>query len=119
MDNRQAEALLAVVAPCCPELSLDQVRSALDTTITNPAVARSLTAALAAGPEVVRSGAPPVVARLVGELRARGSTLQVRPAPPAGGPSGPSSGWGPPGSAHAVGPTNWPRPARCAAWCEW
>jgi len=53
------------------------VGAAVEATITNPAVARCLTAALAAGPEVVRAGAPPVVARLVGELRARGSTLPM------------------------------------------
>ncbi|MGH9267107.1 MAG: hypothetical protein ACRD0D_02915, partial [Acidimicrobiales bacterium] len=75
MGERQA--LVAVVAAACPELSLDEVGAAVEATITNPAVARSLTAALAAGPEVVRAGAPPVVARLVGELRARGPTLQV------------------------------------------
>lgn len=73
----ERRALVAVVAAACPELSLDEVGAAVEATITNPAVARSLTAALAGGPEVVRAGAPPVVARLVGELRARGSTLGV------------------------------------------
>lgn len=75
MGERQA--LVAVVAAACPELSLDQVGAAIEATITNPAVARCLTTALVAGPDVVHCGAPPVVARLVGELRARGSTLQV------------------------------------------
>lgn len=73
----ERRALVAVVAAACPELSLDEVGAAVEATITNPAVARSLAAALAAGPDVVRAGAPPVVARLVGELRARGSTLAV------------------------------------------
>lgn len=83
----ERRALVAVVAAACPELSLDQVGAALEATITNPAAARSLTAALAAGPEVVRAGAPPVVARLVGELRARGSSLAA-PACAACGRSG-------------------------------
>lgn len=73
----ERRALVAVVAAACPELSREQIDAALEATITNPALARSLAAALAAGPEVVRAGAPPVVARLVGELRARGSTLAV------------------------------------------
>jgi len=77
MGERLGDELVAVVATVCPELSLDEVGDAVEATITNPAVARSLAAALAAGPDVVRCGAPPVVARLVAQLRARGSTLQV------------------------------------------
>ncbi len=70
-------SIVAVVAAACPELSAGAVSAALDATITSPAVSRDLVVALAAGPDVVRAGAPPVVARLVGELRARGSVLPV------------------------------------------
>ena len=70
-------SIVAVVAAACPELSAGAVSAALDATITSPAVSHDLVVALAAGPDVVRAGAPPVVARLVGELRARGSVLPV------------------------------------------
>jgi len=69
--------LVAVVAAACPELSGEGVFAALDATITSPAVSRDLAVALAAGPDVLRAGAPPVVARLVDELRARGCVLPV------------------------------------------
>ncbi|MGH9155417.1 MAG: hypothetical protein ACRD1K_06165, partial [Acidimicrobiales bacterium] len=77
MGDRRAEAVVAVVAAACPELSLDQVRAAVEETITSPAVARHLSAATEAGPAVVAAGAPPVVGRLVAALRARGSVLGV------------------------------------------
>ncbi|MDQ3680179.1 MAG: hypothetical protein M3378_06485 [Actinomycetota bacterium] len=73
----RVEALVAVVGAACPEMADEQLRAALETTITSAAVARDLATALEAGPEVVRAGAPPVVGRLVGELRARGSSLPV------------------------------------------
>ncbi|MGP8206027.1 MAG: hypothetical protein ACLQVK_08225 [Acidimicrobiales bacterium] len=69
--------IAAVVATACPELSEDDIAGALGATITSPAVARDLAVALATGPSVLRAGAPPVVARLVAELRARGSVLPV------------------------------------------
>lgn len=66
----------ATLAACCPELSKDAIAAAVSATITSPAVARDLAAALAAGPEVLAAGAPPVVARLGVELRARGARLK-------------------------------------------
>lgn len=77
MSFGHSEELVAVVAQACPELSADVVGAALEATITNPAVARDLSIALAAGPEVVAAGAPPVVGRLVAQLRARGATLAL------------------------------------------
>jgi hypothetical protein len=48
---------------------------AVDAVTVTPAALRSLAAALAADPEALRCGAPPVVGRLVTELIARGSAL--------------------------------------------
>jgi len=66
-----------VVASACPELAVEQVTAAVKATITSSAVARDLVAALADGPGVLAGGAPPVVGRLVAELRSRGSVLAV------------------------------------------
>lgn len=71
------EAIAEVVASACPELTGDAISAAIEATVTNPAVARDLAKALADGPRVLHGGAPPVVGRLVGELRARGSVLPV------------------------------------------
>ena len=73
----RSETITAVVTAACPELSGDGIAGAIEATITSGAVGRDLAAALAAGPSVLRAGAPPVVGRLVGELRARGSVLPV------------------------------------------
>lgn len=48
---------------------------AVDAVLTHPAVTRSLAAALTADPAALLVGAPPVVGKLVGELRARGADL--------------------------------------------
>jgi hypothetical protein len=48
---------------------------AVDAVLTNPAVTRHLAAALTADPAALTVGAPPVVGKLVGELRARGADL--------------------------------------------
>jgi hypothetical protein len=69
------DMIVAVVAVACPELPADEIAAAVDATITSAAAARDLAAAVSEGPEVLAGGAPPVVARLVGELRARGSAL--------------------------------------------
>lgn len=66
----------ATLAACCPGLSKNAIAAAVSATITSPAVARDLAAALAAGPEVLAAGAPPVVARLGVELRARNARLK-------------------------------------------
>ena len=48
---------------------------AVDAVLTNPAVTQHLAAALAGDPAMLLLGAPPVVGKLVGELRARGADL--------------------------------------------
>jgi hypothetical protein len=73
----RVETITTVVTVACPELAAGDVAAAIEATITNPAAARSLATALADGPAILAAGAPPVVGRLVGELRARGSVLAV------------------------------------------
>jgi hypothetical protein len=73
----RVEVIATAVRAACPELSVGQVAAAIEATITSPAVARDLAKAFKLGPDVLAGGAPPVVARLVGELRARGSTVVV------------------------------------------
>jgi hypothetical protein len=68
-------AIAAVASSACPDLAAGDVTAAVTATVTSAAVARSLMAALTHGPAVLAAGAPPVVARLVGELRARGASL--------------------------------------------
>jgi hypothetical protein len=74
--SRRQQAL-AVVAAADPSLSSEQVTAAFDAVVTSPQTLRSLAAALAADPQALRVGAPPLVGRLVAELVARGSTTLV------------------------------------------
>ena len=69
--------IAAVVTAACPELTAGEVAAAIGAAITGGAAARDLAAALVDGPRVLTAGAPPVVARLVVELRSRGSVLPV------------------------------------------
>jgi hypothetical protein len=69
------DMIVAVVAAACPELSADDIAAGVDATTATAAAARDLAVALSEGPGVLAGGAPSVVARLVGELRARGSAL--------------------------------------------
>lgn len=67
-----------MVRVACPELTAHDVAASIDATLTSPAATRDLAAALAdGGPQVLAGGAPPVVARLVAELRLRGAGLPV------------------------------------------
>jgi hypothetical protein len=61
-------------------LPAGQVAAAADAVVTSPAVARELAAALAADPQALTLGAPPVAGRLAAELIARGSATLVPPA---------------------------------------
>jgi hypothetical protein len=54
--------------------------AAVDAVATSPAVLPELAAALAADPDMLRHGAPPVARRLGAELIARGSTTLTPPA---------------------------------------
>jgi len=58
-----------------PALSAELVSSAIDAVATNPWALPMLARALEAGPGALSTGAPPLVGRLVAELRARGSGL--------------------------------------------
>lgn len=62
------------VAEADPLLSSEAIRAALGV-LGYPAALRNLARALAPGPGALLAGAPPVVGRLVVELRARGSSL--------------------------------------------
>lgn len=73
MDGRAQ--LLAAVALADPALPASRAGAAVDAVLTHPAVARELTAALSADPHALRAGAPPVIGRLLAQLRAAGSTL--------------------------------------------
>ena len=72
-------ALIAQVAAADTALPLARVSEAFDAVVTGPAAARSLAAALAADPNALAVGAPPVVGRLVGELVTRGSGTLTAP----------------------------------------
>jgi len=63
------------VAAATPGLPMKVLSAALEAVAGHPAVIRSLAAALAADPDALMIGAPPVVGRLVAELRARGVDL--------------------------------------------
>jgi len=69
------DAIVAAVVSQCPGLSKEVVATAVKAAAASPAALRDLAAALAAGPEVLLAGAPPVVARLVAELQAKGAAL--------------------------------------------
>ncbi|WP_204079409.1 hypothetical protein [Mycobacterium riyadhense] len=58
-----------------PGVPMEVLRAALEAVASHPAVIRSLAAALAADRDALTVGAPPVVGRLVTELRARGVEL--------------------------------------------
>jgi hypothetical protein len=73
MDRR--EQILAAVAAADPALPAGRAAAAVDAAATNPAAAWTLAAALAADPHALSVGAPPVVGRLLTELRAVGSML--------------------------------------------
>ncbi len=73
MDRRGQ--ILAAVAAADPALPAVDASAAVDAVLTHPAVARQLAAALAADPAALEVGAPPVIGRLLAQLRAAGSTL--------------------------------------------
>jgi hypothetical protein len=60
-------------------LPASEAAAAVDAVATSPAVLRDLAAALAADPDMLRHGAPPVAGRLAAELIARGSATLVLP----------------------------------------
>ena len=77
MTDRAARLALVArrVREAAPDLDATLVEEAVATAATTAAALRDLAKALAPGPGALWAGAPPSVGRLVGELRARGSTL--------------------------------------------
>lgn len=76
--SRRDQVVAAVIA-AEPSLTPTLVAAAMDATITTGAALRHLADALAVDPDVLHSGAPPVVGRLVGALVAAGSTTLTLP----------------------------------------
>ena len=73
------DTLIRYVIAADRSLPAGEAAAAVDAVITSTAVLRELAGALAADPDMLRHGAPPVAGRLAAELIARGSTL-TRPA---------------------------------------
>ncbi len=67
------DALIRYVVTAEGSLPAGEAAAAVDAVATSPAVLRELAAALAAGPDMLAHGAPPVAGRLAAELIARGS----------------------------------------------
>jgi hypothetical protein len=69
------EQIIAMAAVAVPGMAPLAVRAAVNAVATSPQAVRDLAAALSTGPEALQLGAPPVVGRLVNELRERGAAL--------------------------------------------
>ncbi len=67
--------VIAAVQAADPDLPTPRVLAAVDAVARNPAATLHLATALDADPQALSVGAPPVVGRLVEELRARGAEL--------------------------------------------
>ncbi len=74
------DVLIRHVTAADGSLTASEAAAAVDAVATGPAVLRDLAAALAADPDMLRHGAPPVAGRLAAELIARGSTALALPA---------------------------------------
>src|SRR3954447_2244907 len=71
---RRAQIITAVTA-AVPDVPVTVLADAVDAVLINPAIGRFLAESLAADPAALLVGAPPVVGKLVGELRGRGVDL--------------------------------------------
>ena len=74
------ETLIRHVIAADRSLPAGEAAAAVDAVVTSPAVLRELAGALAADPDMLRHGAPPVAGRLAAELIARGSATVTMPA---------------------------------------
>jgi hypothetical protein len=72
-------ALIRFVIAAGGSLSASEAAAAVDAVATSPAVLRELAAALAADPDMLANGAPPVAGRLAAELIARGPATLTLP----------------------------------------
>jgi hypothetical protein len=82
------QTIIEAVCAADPTLPITQVAAAVDAVATHPAVLRSLAAALDADSNALMVGAPPVIGRLLGQLRALGSVLAVPGCVRSGAPIG-------------------------------
>lgn len=73
------DALVQHVISIDASLSAGEAAAAVDAVATSPAVLRELAAVLAADPDMLAHGAPPVAGRLAAELIARGSKTVTLP----------------------------------------
>jgi hypothetical protein len=73
------DALIQHVIEADGSLPASEAAAAVDAVATSPAVLRELAAALAADPDMLAHGAPPVAGRLATELIARGSAALAPP----------------------------------------
>jgi hypothetical protein len=73
------DALIRYVVAADGSLPAMEAAAAVDAVATSPAVLRELAAALAADPDMLAHGAPPVAGRLAAELIARGSQALTLP----------------------------------------
>ena len=73
------DALIRYVITADGSLPVSEAAAAVDAVATSPAVLRELAAALAADPDILAHGAPPVAGRLAAELIARGSATLILP----------------------------------------
>ncbi len=73
------DALIRFVIAAGGSLPASEAAAAVDAVATSPAVLRELAAALAADPDMLANGAPPVAGRLAAELIARGSKTLTLP----------------------------------------
>ena len=73
------DALIRYVMTADGSLPASEAAAAVGAVAASPAVLRDLVAALAADPDMLRHGAPPVAGRLAAELIARGSTTLALP----------------------------------------
>jgi len=72
--------IITAVAARTPGIPMGVLTAALDAVAGHAATIRSLAAALAADPDALAVGAPPVVGRLVGNCRLAGWTCRTRSA---------------------------------------
>lgn len=77
-EQRRGQVVAAVLA-ADPALPAGRVQAAIAAAAEHPAALRSLAAALEADPKALAVGAPPMVGRLVAELRAQGATSLPEP----------------------------------------
>ena len=69
------EQIIAIAAAAVPGMAPLAVRAAVNAVASSPQAVRDLAAALSPAPDALQLGAPPVVGRLVNELRERGAAL--------------------------------------------